>query len=168
MTTTADAPTRERPTVEYPTADMTLLEETMFHRARRAERFATAFGGFFWRGDSRAISDDKWFSAADRLGVLMPSQETRAATLALLDAGQDLVALKPPEGDRDSVRAYYTLRKAARIAQVFTAAGVTDVRDVTPTMWREARIGAGLTDNEAPSDITRAAVAGIIHQRMNW
>lgn len=98
----------------------------------------------------------------------MPSPETRAATLALLDAGQDLVTFKPPAGDRHCTRAYYTLRKAARIAQVFTAAGVTDVRDVTPTMWREARIKAGLTDNEAPSNITRAAVAGIIHQRMNW
>lgn len=151
-----------------PTEGMTELEQTTFHRARRAERFATAFGGFFWEGDSREITDEEWFDAAEALECLMPSKETRAATMALLDVEQGLLGRKPPEGDRDTLRTYYTLRKAARLAQQFVDAGVMAVHEVTPMMWREARIKAGLTDNEAPSDITRAAVAGIIHQRMNW
>lgn len=157
------------PTLEAtPTQGMTQVEETTFHRARRAERFATAFGGFFWQGNSREITDDQWFDAADSLQALMPSPETRAATMALLDVEQGFLDLPAPEGDRDTARAYYTLRKAARIAQQFTDAGVTDLHEVTPMMWRQARIKAGLSDNEAPSDITRAAVAGIIHQRMSW
>lgn len=155
-------------TADGPTAGMTPIEETTFHRARRAERFATAFGGFFWHGNSREITDDQWFDAADSLQALMPSPETRAATMALLDVEQGFLDLPAPEGGRDTARAYYTLRKAARIAQQFTDAGVTDLHEVTPMMWRQARIKAGLSDNEAPSDITRAAVAGIIHQRMNW
>lgn len=160
--------TRQDFTVDDPTQGMTQLEETTYHRARRAERFATAFGAFFWSGDSREIADEAWFDAADALGVLMPSAETRAATMALLDVEQGLLDLTPPEGDRDTIRGYYTLRKAARIAQQFTNAGVTSVQEVTPVMWREARIKAGLTSKEAPSDITRAAVAGIINQRMTW
>lgn len=151
-----------------PTEGMTALEETTFHRARRAERFATAFGGFFWAGDSREITDEQWFDAADALECLMPSGETRSATMGLLDVEQGRLDRKAPGEDRDIARAYYTLRKAARIAQQLTDAGVLDVHEVTPMMWREARVRAGLSDNEAPSDITRAAVAGIIHQRMNW
>lgn len=151
-----------------PTAGMTPLEETMFHRARRAERLATAFGGFFWAGDSRAITEEQWFDAADALETLMPSRETRSATMAVLDVEQGLLDRPAPEGDRDSIRAYYTLRKAARIAEKFTDAGVLAMDDVSPMMWRQARIDAGLSDNEAPSEITRAAVAGIIHQRMTW
>lgn len=154
--------------LEATTQGMTPLEETTFHRARRAENYATIFGAFFWDGDSREITANQWFDAADALGTLMPSQETRAATMALLDVEQGILDLKAPEGGRDVARAYYTLRKAARIARHFTDAGVVDVHEVTPMMWREARIKAGLSSNEAPSDITRAAVAGIIDQRMNW
>lgn len=168
MTATTTAPNPAPPATEYPTTGMTALEETTFHRARRAERFATAFGGFFWDGDPGRITDDDWFSAADALGVLMPSAETRAATMAILDVERGYLERKPPTQDRDALRAYYTLRKAARIAQHFINAGVTDTREATPLMWREARIKAGLTSNEAPSDVTRAAIAGIIHQRMNW
>lgn len=155
-------------TADGPTAGMTPIEETTFHRARRAERFATAFGGFFWNGNSREITDEQWFDAAESLEALMPSPETRAATVALLDVERGLLDLRAPEGDRDSARAYYTLRKAARLTRQFIDAGVTDIHEVTPMMWRQARIRAGLADNEAPSDITRAAVAGIIDQRMNW
>lgn len=88
--------------------------------------------------------------------------------MAVLDVEQGLLDRPAPEGDRDSIRAYYTLRKAARIAEKFTDAGVLAMDDVSPMMWRQARIDAGLSDNEAPSEITRAAVAGIIHQRMTW
>lgn len=153
---------------ESPAQGMTQIEETTFQRARRAERFATAFGGFFWRGDSREITDEQWFDAADALESLMPSLETRAATMALLDVEQGHIDRPAPAGGRDVSRAYYTLRKAARIAQQFTDSGVLDIGEVTPMMWREARIKAGLSSNEAPSNITRAAVAGIIYQRMNW
>lgn len=153
---------------ESPTQGMTQIEETMFYRARRAERFATAFGGFFWSGDTRELTDDQWFDASEALESLMPSPETRAATVALLDVEQGHLDLKAPEGDRNTARAYYTLRKAARIAQPLVDAGVLDIGEVTPSMWRQARITAGLHSNEAPSDITRAAVAGIIYQRMNW
>lgn len=153
---------------ESPTQGMTQIEETAFHRARRAERFATAFGGFFWNGDSREITDEQWFDAAEALETLMPSSDTRAATMAILDVERDLLDLKAPAGGRDVARTYYTLRKAARITQPLLDAGVMDVHEVTPMMWREARIKAGLSSNDAPSDITRAAVAGIIHQRMNW
>lgn len=165
---TATAFTEQVVTTDGPTAGMTPIEETTFHRARRAERFATAFGAFFWNGDSREITDDQWFDAADALEALMPSAETRAATMALLDVERGHLALKAPEGDRDTARSYYTLRKAARLAQQFTDAGVLDIHEVTSSMWREARINAGLSTNEAPSDITRAAVAGIIYQRMDW
>lgn len=154
--------------VEALTADMTRVEETMFHRARRAERLATAFGAFFWTGDTRTLTANDWFDAADAIGSLMPSEETRAATMALLDVEQGLLDRRPPEGDRNVARTYYTVRKAARLAQELTRAGVRGVEEITAQMWRDARIGAGLTSNEAPSDVTRAAVAGILLQRTTW
>lgn len=147
---------------------MTSLEETTFHRARRATRFAAALGGFFASGDARQISDDAWFDAADSLGVLMPSTETRAATIAILDVEQGHLDRTPPADGRNVARTYYTLRKAARLANRFTEAGVTEMEEITSMMWRQARIKAGLTDNEAPSDVTRAAVAGIISQQVTW
>lgn len=153
---------------ESPTQGMTQIEETIFHRARRAERFATAFGGFFWSGNTREITDEQWFDASEALEVLMPSPETRAATMALLDVEQGYLDLEAPEGSRDTARVYYTLRKAARVAKPLMDAGVMDASEITPMMWREARIRAGLSSNEAPSNITRAAIAGIIYQRMTW
>lgn len=155
-------------TTTRPTEGMTELEETMFFRARRAERLSIGFRGVFWDGDSWSISDEEWFDLSERLGVLMPSPETRAATLALLDFNTRDLNLPAPEGGPDVARTYFTVRKAARLAKQFENAGVTDVREVTPIMWREARIAAGLSSNDAPSDITRAAVAGIIDQRMGW
>ena len=171
------AATAERPTLTVvqtedeaysPTEGMTMLEKTFYHRARRAEKFATAFGGFFWEGDPRSITEEEWFDAADALQSLFPSPETQVGVIALLEVENGAIDQPAPDAERDLRRSFYTMRKAAKIANVMTASGVTDAREVSPRMWREVRIQAGLTSNEAPSNVTRAAITGIIDQRTAW
>lgn len=155
--------------LDNPTAGMTETEQTAYYRGRKTEQFATAFAGTFYEGDPRDITPEQWFDMADILGNVMPGDETKAAVIATMDVERGKNRLAAPKDTPHPIkRAYYTARKAARIARYLTDAGVIDAREVGPRQWREARIEAGLSQNEAPSDITRAFITGIIDQRSSW